>query len=532
MRPLFVALPGLIAFGLMAQEAVDRAEIPARELPKGELSIRGTVVDEITRAPLRRAMIHASCQNGEFAALSDSSGSFAIDGLAVGSCEINAEKPGYVTQSEMDPIQLERSRGDVVVTMAPGAMVTGRVVDNAGDPVANAWVQAFQSHVLLGKRRMQLRDSAYTNDLGRYRITGLDPGSWLLRAVCNIPQVQQQAGSGTSTPLPGVAWPPVYYGGAPTEKTAAPVKLSAAGTFEADFAVTLETGYSITGKLEGFRPNQETEVQLLRASDNDNVASATYNVSTGKFSIRDIPAGSYYLRATSGSESNRVRAFQAVEVNGDIRNLLLPLLPGTDIAGELQGTLRSDPNTQRRVSPGCTLNLRPATFDHDHTNTYMARAEPGKEFTFEHVLPDRYHLDVRCMRGGWVRSATYGDTDVLRHSMTVGAGGLLLKVELGEGSGEVSGTVRNASGEPVAGVVILIPEDGAPALRSPSITSRGFAFPDVPPGRYRAYAWRAQMQPEYEDPDYVRKYSDHGRDVSVDAGGKATVDVELIEESK
>jgi hypothetical protein len=531
-RPLFVALPGLIAFGLVAQEAVDRAGDPMPEPPKGELFMRGTVVDEITRAPLRRAMIHASCMNGEFAALSDASGGFEIAGLRAGSCEINAEKPGYITQSEMGPIQLERSRSDVVVTMAPGAMVTGRVVDNAGDPVANAWVQAFQSHVLLGKRRMQLRNGAYTNDLGRYRITGLDPGPWLLRAVCNIPQVKQQAGLGTSTPLPGVAWPPVYFGGATSEKTAVPVKLSAAGTFEADFAVTLESGYSITGKLEGFKPNQETEVQLLRTSDNDNVASAAYNVLTGRFSIHDVPAGSYYLRVTSGSESNRLRAFQAVDVNGDIRNLVLPLLPGTDIEGELQGTLKTDPNRQLRANRSCTLSLRPETFDHDHTNTYTARAEPGKEFAFEHVLPDRYHLDVRCMQGGWVRSATYGDADVLRHSMTVGAGGLSLKVELGEGSGEVSGTVRNASGEPVAGVVILIPEDGGPALRSPAIPRLGFAFPYVPPGRYRAYAWRAQMQPEYEDPDYVRKYSDHGRDVSVDAGGKATVDVELIEESK
>ena len=532
MTLLFVALPGLIAFGLVAQETVNRTEVTTIEPPKGELSIRGTVVDEITRAPVRRVLIHATCQNGEFAALSDASGTFAIDGLTAGSCELTAEKPGYVTQVGMDPIELERSRSEVVVTMTPGATVTGRVVDSAGDPVADAWVQAFQSHVLLGKRRMQLRNGAYTNDLGRYRITGLDPGSWLLRAVCNIPQVNQQAGLGTSTPLPGVAWPPVYFGGATSEKTAVPVKLSAAGTFEADFAVTLESGYSITGKLEGFKPNQETEVQLLRTSDNDNVASAAYNVLTGRFSIYDVPAGSYYLRATSGSEGNRVRAFQAVDVNGDIRNLVLPLLPGTDIEGKLQGTLRADSNLRLRAIPGCTLSLRPETFDHDHTNTYHAHAEAGKEFTFEHVLPDRYHLDVRCMQGGWVRSATYGDTDILRHSMTVGAGGLGLKVELGEGSGEVSGTVRNASGEPVAGVVILIPEDGGPALRSPAIPSRGFAFPYVPPGRYRAYAWRAQMQPEYEDPDYVRKYFDHGRDVSVDAGGKATVDVELIEESK
>ena len=526
MRPLFAALPVLIAVVLSAQDTVEPAEQP----PKGDLSIRGSVVDGTTRAPIRRALVHANCANGGFAALSDGSGSFEITGLLRGFCEINAEKPGYVAQSDMDSIQLERSRNDVVVTMTPGAMVTGRAVDNAGDPVERAWVQAFQSHVILGKRRMGMRYGAFTNDLGRYRLTGLDPGQWFLR-VSPIPDTRKQAGLQSSAPPPGVAWEPIYYGGATSEKTAAPIKLSAATTFEADFTVALEPGYSITGKLEGFLPNQDADVQLLRTVDNDNIASAVYNFSTGRFSIRDVPPGSYYLRATSGSEGNRVRAFQTVEVSGDIRNLTLSLLPGTDIRGELHGTLKESPNL--RVPAGCMLSLRPETNDPDATNTYSTRAEPGKEFVFEHVLPDRYHLDIRCLMGGWVRSATYGETDTLRQSMTVGGGGQSLKIELGDQSGEVSGTVRDANGVPTAAMVILIPEDGAPALQTVALRGRGFQFANVPPGRYHAYAWMAKMQPEYENPDYVRNYSEHGRDVSVEGDGKATVDLDLIsEESK
>ena len=525
---------------MAAQEDVDERVAPPPPPPRGDLVLRGSVADEITRAPLRRALVQANCGNGGFAALSDAAGSFAITGIAPGECQLSVQKPGYIAKDDPQQIEMKRSRSDITLTLTPGASVAGRVVDSAGDPVANVWVQALQSNVLEGRRRMQTMNSAYTNDLGRYRITGLSPGVWFLRAVENFPQTRTQGGLQNWTPPPGVAWPPIYYGGAEGEKSATPVKLSAAATFDADFAVTLQPGFSITGKLEGFTQGQPADIQLLRTSDNDNVASALYNFSTGRFAISDIPAGSYYLRATSGTNQAPTRGFEAVEVNGDIRNLVVSLMPGTDIHGELQGsieektqgaTLGSIEGAPRsRGRAGCMVSLRPWTFDRDWKNHYSAQAEPGGEFVFEHVLPDRYRLEARCHPSGWVRSATYGDVDVLRQSFLVSGGGQKLRIELGDKSGKVSGTVKDESGAPATAHVVLIPDDGGTPLESFAIPQHGFRFQSVPPGRYRAYAWSQKTQAEFANPEWVRNFSQHGRDVSVDGDSEATVDLDLIDE--
>jgi hypothetical protein len=63
---------------------------------------------------------------------------------------------------------------DLVITMTPTGVITGRVVDEYGDPVADVYVRA------------SLKDSVFettTNDLGEYRLFGLPPGAYTVSAA-------------------------------------------------------------------------------------------------------------------------------------------------------------------------------------------------------------------------------------------------------------------------------------------------------------------------------------------------------------
>ena len=69
------------------------------------------------------------------------------------------------------------------ITMPRGSAISGRIVDEFGEPLADAQVSAMRSTWVNGKRRLQSTGRmAQTNDLGQYRIYGLPPGEYFVSA--------------------------------------------------------------------------------------------------------------------------------------------------------------------------------------------------------------------------------------------------------------------------------------------------------------------------------------------------------------
>ena len=72
---------------------------------------------------------------------------------------------------------------DVNFRLTPHAVIIGRVVDEDGEPVANAQVQAMRYRFTQGKKQLQPFGFGSTNDLGEYRMFGLAPGRYYLSAT-------------------------------------------------------------------------------------------------------------------------------------------------------------------------------------------------------------------------------------------------------------------------------------------------------------------------------------------------------------
>ena len=65
-----------------------------------------------------------------------------------------------------------------------GEGITGRVVDEFGEPVADAQVAPMRSANQGGRRRMMPSGRAsMTNDIGEFRIFGLPPGQYVISAT-------------------------------------------------------------------------------------------------------------------------------------------------------------------------------------------------------------------------------------------------------------------------------------------------------------------------------------------------------------
>jgi hypothetical protein len=104
-------------------------------------------------------------------------GRFVVDSLSAGFVRVAADSGelgvGFVDRTPLS----EASPASVLVTIGPGAAVSGRVVNVAGDPVAGVSVRAFQGH-----EAMPLLRTVRTTLDGRFSVGRLIPGPLYLVA--------------------------------------------------------------------------------------------------------------------------------------------------------------------------------------------------------------------------------------------------------------------------------------------------------------------------------------------------------------
>src|SRR5437867_7290183 len=70
-------------------------------------------------------------------------------------------------------LEARQRLGDLQLRMTPNGVITGRIVDEDGEPMAYLQVEAMLSRYSQGRKQLVTYGSASTNDLGEYRIFGL-----------------------------------------------------------------------------------------------------------------------------------------------------------------------------------------------------------------------------------------------------------------------------------------------------------------------------------------------------------------------
>ena len=157
----------------------------------GTGKISGRVLSTETGAPLRRAQVRLTAPEvGVKTALTDTDGRFEFKDLPAGRFTVNASKSGHVSvqfgQSRPfesgRPIELADKQvlDKADIFMPRGGVISGRIVDEFGEPVTDAMVSTMRQTWLNGRRRIQTTGRiAQTNDLGQFRLYGLPPGEYL-----------------------------------------------------------------------------------------------------------------------------------------------------------------------------------------------------------------------------------------------------------------------------------------------------------------------------------------------------------------
>ncbi len=288
--------------------------------PAASAKIAGRILSD-TSNPLRKALVTLVCNQPAVSktVYTDASGGFEIAGLPACSYALSAAKYGHLTLSYGQRRPFERGRplevraGETIEKMTlilpRGSVIAGEVRDEYGDPAAQVTVEAMRYYFRpTGERELRpVGISSATDDRGVFRLFGLMPGTYLVRASANPP------GSYTMTVGGATLWSgtsregvrresPTYYPGALNASGAEPVTVGLAeertGIFFSLFSVPSSRIEGSVTDSRGRPASSGTMSLTLRGDDGSADIARTAPISAnGTFSISNVAAGEYLATA-------------------------------------------------------------------------------------------------------------------------------------------------------------------------------------------------------------------------------------------
>lgn len=473
----WLAIGASIAAGLTALDAQQTPGTPV-VAANAFAVIRGVAVDADTGAPVRNAAVwleHAERRWTLKRTLADNQGRFEFDKVEGGTFTVRASRAGYLPtrlgQEHSDgpglPIAVADGevRDDVVIPMSRGGVITGRVVDDYGDPVAGLQVLALQPGAVDGASSMMPVRRSETDDRGTFRLFLLETGQYFVFA---------QPSALDTFDVTGIAGPiDTYY---PNTADAARARLVdvVAGRETSGVNVVLATGRLARLRGRALMSNREPFVGAIvtvQSRRNEPVWSKRAGTvrADGTFELPGVPPGQYRLLAQVGGpaaakgETGRLD----VTVSGEnIDNLLIVATRGASV----RGLVVTDSGDALPMPAGViSIRLVPAVGDRG------ANPPPqpiNDDFTFElRNLVGRYRLEVESsgMRSLWAPKMIRWNGEDITDRVFDFRDQQLEGVEIvwSDRWGTLSGTVRDVAGAPVRNApLVLFPVDDA--LRIPN----------------------------------------------------------------
>lgn len=295
-------------------------------------------------------------------AASSADGAFVFNSVEPGSYRILLEKPAYLSQEygsktfqfggEAIAVVAGEKKTGIEFKAMPQSVLTGKVIDEDGDPVPQTSVVATQK--TKWNRQAYVRNGN-TNDIGEFRIEGLTPGRYVLLAnafnrLVLVSKAMNMFSNQKAVMIDGVPiqivsmttnqlkqeenYPPTFFPSA-TEETAASIIEVGPGQQIDNLVIRMRKTpiYSIRGtvKYSGSTPVGENGTQLqlipkdsMRQGRGFGARQADATVmNDGGFEFSAIAPGSYLLGAIRVDLGQFPLGLMPLEVNGNLENITL-----------------------------------------------------------------------------------------------------------------------------------------------------------------------------------------------------------------
>jgi hypothetical protein len=436
----------------------------------------------------------------------DEEGRFKVNDLPRGSYRVLPQANGYINTQNV--FQRTYHPGEsVTLTMVKGGVITGKVLDRAGQPLVSATVQAMRTRDADGRTKIASSSrQAASDDRGVYRIYGLEAGSYVVSVIGSYGMYYND----------GIKESPTYHPSA-TRDTAQEIAVQPGSVVTGiDIQHRGERGHVISGTLSGLIEAKSNSapgitVMMTQAPTNSLVGQEYVNPGySGKngFAMYGIADGEYELsarRQVFSRQSGVVAAASDVRkviVKGnDVTGIELKLLPLASIAGRvaIEPIERKDCPISRRGALE-EISVK-AQRDENDTRVFgvpETALDEKQEFGFQDLLAGRYRLTALLPSDHWyvkaitvnvpVKTVAAKLLDVSRAGLQVKSGENLTGVvlTLAEGAAELRGRVTGKNLPPRLRVHLIPAEKDDDVLRYAEIMTRdgAFTFGNFAPGHY------------------------------------------------
>ena len=537
----FVLALAALAFALRAQTPPEKAVLA------------GQVVNAVTSEPVRRVLVYARRIDSmpgttniytTQSVLTDTAGHFALNGLDAGAYRITAERNGFLTAqygaraAGKSGVTVALSAGqkmtDLSIPIYPHGVITGRVLDEEGDPVPNANVELLRMQYMQGRKQLAHSNGGSTNDLGEYRLFGVAPGRYYLSATF-------RGNPNGVNPVAQEDYVPTFYPRTWDAAAAAPLEMAAGAQLRnIDIMLARQHTVTVRGRVVNEAPGSSNVNVILSAHNpfggSGNSRGALVNPQGG-FEFKTVVPGNYVLVAMANVPGKAYTARIPVQVAGaDIDNLAITIYAPLTI----EGRVTIDGDTSEKLG-----NLHVALGPFEAGNTVYGplpdsavRRDGG--FQLSDVSAEHYSVNVYGVPEGlYVKSVRSSQADVLMTGLDLTSGAAApLTIVLAPNAGQLTGTVLDSNTQkPVpAATVVLVPQDKARRTReffyrtAPTDNAGHFTVKSIVPGDYKVFSWEGAAYGAWMDPEFLAQYESAGQSVTVTEGSPQSLQLNLIPE--
>jgi hypothetical protein len=504
---------------------------------QGKATLEGSVINRVTGQVLKNVRLVLQPEDraaaGERSTSTLANGAFQIFNVDPGQYRLFAERSGYepqyftssglsIYQGTILTVESGASIKDMSIKLNPYGAVSGRVVDEDGEPLSHVSVQAIHRIYLRGKRQLIAAGQGMTDDRGEYRIFDLPAGQYLVEAKASgEPLLIEQR---------RFSYVPAYYPNAEDPRSATDLPI-APGQAQpgVDFSLRRVPTVAVQGNIVATAGEARgVMVYLLPRPSPGMAEKSPVPVVDGHFEIPAVLPGSYVLAADQFGETGGAASSARVDLevrDQDIKGIALTLIRPGEVSGRVQ--LESSKTSELSDGRARALQISLQRLD-DETSFVGATADEAGKFRLRGVSPGLYRVLVNNLRAGlYVKAIRAGNYDVMETGLDLSRGGLSgeIAIVLSANGGTLQGTTRNENGSSPGGVQVLaIPASGAHRLKTAVTDQSGrYEIKGLAPGDYRVFAFEDIEPGAAEDLDFMLKFTDRSSKVTIRELGTETV---------